>query len=154
MAEADDAGETPTHIHLLVGTDSTVVRQHLRAGVTLALGQAVFTTSLWIGVERYGLAERPLVAFALTLVLIGVGLAVGNGFRGGGLLLSVGLVLAPLVGAVPVTYLRAGAVGESLQATVFMIGGLGVWAGILGFIVGVGLRWLWNRVVGQPEPPQ
>lgn len=137
-AGASDDGRDRSRVErLLIGRSDAVAGVYLRIAVALAVGQAVFTVALAVLVDQYGLLERNLLAFALTVVLAGLLAAIVNGARKGGLLVSISLAVAPLIGAVPVTLLRVGRVDESVVATGFMVGGLGVWAGVLGFALGV-----------------
>lgn len=129
---------------LLVGRDRTVARQHLRAVVALAVGQALFTTATW-ALQDYGVPERNLVAFGAMLALAGVVGALFNGYRNGGVLVSVALAVAPLIGAVPAVVLQQG-VSDDLVGTALVVGGLGVWAGVVGFLVGAGLHRLRHRL--------
>lgn len=147
MADGDRDRQRSRVEHLLVGREEAIARQHLRVAVSLAVGQALFTLVVWVLVERYGLAEQNLLAFAATVVIAGLVAAVANGVRNGGLLVSVALAVAPLVGAVPVTVIRTGGLDEALVATALMVGGLGVWAGVLGFGLGVGAQLLGARIV-------
>lgn len=128
---------------LLVGRDRAVAHQHLRAAVALAVGQALFTTSIW-ALREYGVPERNLIAFGTMLALVGLAGAVYNGYRNGGVLVSAAIAVAPLVGAIPAVMLQYGA-GDDVVGGALVTGGLGVWSGVLAFLVGAGLYRLRHR---------
>lgn len=136
-AEEDEGARTALD-RLLVGRDRTVARRHLRVVVALAVGQALFTTATW-ALQNYGVPERNLVAFGAMLALAGVVGALYNGYRNGGVLVSVALAVAPLIGAVPAVVLQQGA-SDDLVGTALIVGGLGVWVGAGGFLIGAGLH--------------
>lgn len=132
---------------LLVGQDWELARFYLRLVVVLVLGQGLFTTVLWL-LRGYGLPMQNLVAFAATLALVGVVAAVYSSYRNGGLLVSLALAIAPLVGLLPVA---VAADVEGLAGQALFAGGVGVWAGGLAFLLGRGLRRLRTRY--EEEPP-
>jgi hypothetical protein len=127
---------------LLVGQDWNLARFYLRLVVALALGQGLFTTVLW-QLRGFGLPVQSLLAFATTLVLVGLLAAAYSSYRNGGVLVSLALTVAPLVGAVPVAVV-AGVEGLTGQALV--VGGFGIWAGGIAYLIGRGLRRLRERV--------
>lgn len=143
--EEDEAVERTSLDRLLVGRDTAVASQHLRAVVALAVGQALFTTAIW-ALQDFGVPERNLVAFGAMIALVGLVGAVYNGYRNGGVLVSIAFAVAPLVGAVPAVVLQRGA-SDELVGTALVTGGLGVWSGLLGFLVGAGLYRLRLRFV-------
>lgn len=129
---------------LLVG-DPTIARQHGRIAVVLYVTQAVFTVSLWV-LGGYDLPERNLIAFAITLVLTGLVAGVVTGYRRGGLLAGVGVVLAPAAGAIPV----AGFMGtDHLLGISILLAGVGIWIAGVCYGLGVVLRRLRARYLAE-----
>jgi hypothetical protein len=146
---ADEAEREWTRLaRLLVGRDPDVSRFYLRTVVVLAFSQAVFTTALWALRDR-GIPERNLYAFGTMLVLAGLGAAVYHSYRNCGVLVTVALVLAPLVGTLPVASL---AEVQGLATGVLVVVGFGVWAGGVCYLLGRGLRRLRERILAWRRP--
>lgn len=142
-ADVDDSERERTDLdRLLVGQDWDLSLFYLRLVVVLVLGQGLFTTVLWL-LRGYGLPMQNLVAFATTLALVGLVAAAYSSYRNGGVLVSLALAVAPLAGALPVAAVAdiEGLIGQAL-----VVGGLGVWAGGIAFLLGRGVRRLRERI--------